>query len=232
MTKIEIDDKFTKENGLPDLLRGLLYLPSGFKKERENSLLVYLHGAGERGCDISHITRHAIPKLIEEGREIGAVVYCPQCPADFVWGNIVEKVKKSIDIIANLYCADMSKISITGSSMGGYGTSEMVMCYRNFFSRAAVVSGGGVPFRAQNMKGTKIRFYHGADDNLVTPEESRRVFDVAAANGCDCEYFLIGGKGHNEAIEYVYEKTDVTEWLLAGKREDFTRVPEFLEELF
>ena len=45
-------------------------------------LMVYLHGAGERGLKYDHVARHAISKLIAEGREYKAVVLAPQCPED------------------------------------------------------------------------------------------------------------------------------------------------------
>ena len=63
-------------------------------------LLVYLHGAGERGTDLSHLTRHAIPRLISKGWNFPAVVLCPQCPANCVWDNIIDQVKALIDKIA------------------------------------------------------------------------------------------------------------------------------------
>lgn len=61
-------------------LNCMVYYP---EIQKDLPLLVYLHGAGERG----------IPKLISEGREIPAVVLCPQCPATFIWNNVAEEVK-------------------------------------------------------------------------------------------------------------------------------------------
>ena len=55
-------------------------------------LLVYLHGAGERGENFDHVYRHGIPKLLREGREFPAVVLYPQCPGPFIWNNMVKEM--------------------------------------------------------------------------------------------------------------------------------------------
>ena len=62
----------------------------------ELPLLVFLHGAGERGKEISHLYRHGVPKLLCEGMQIPAVVLCPQCPANAVLDNVVYKLKELI----------------------------------------------------------------------------------------------------------------------------------------
>lgn len=77
-------------------LGGLVFLPACV--EADTPLLVYLHGAGERGTRTDHMCRHGIPRLIvREGWEIPAIVLCPQCPAEFVWDNVVREVKSVID---------------------------------------------------------------------------------------------------------------------------------------
>ena len=85
-------------------------------------LLVYLHGAGERGTEFDHLYRHGIPLLLQQGRTFPAVILIPQCPTEVVWCNIADKVKAIIDQVAAEFAIRPDRICLTGSSMGGYGT--------------------------------------------------------------------------------------------------------------
>lgn len=212
-------------------LGGLIFLPVSVSTD--TPLLVYLHGAGERGTKAEHICRHGIPRLIDrQNREIPAIVLCPQCPAEYVWDNVVREVKKVIDDTAVRYAVLPDRISLTGSSMGGFGAWEMGMTYTGFFSALAPIAGGGRSFRASNLRTTPIRAYHGAADELVPPVYSKLMTEAVCASGGHAELTLFDGLGHNEGIEYAYEHTDVTEWLLSRRRTDFSAVPEFLNEYF
>lgn len=85
------------------MLGHMLYIPKNMSAEMP--LLVYLHGAGERGDKLEHVERHGVPYLIKnENAEIPAVVLCPQCPSQFVWNNIVTDVKLLIDKVAEDLC--------------------------------------------------------------------------------------------------------------------------------
>lgn len=81
--------------------------------EEDLPLIVYLHGAGERGTRISHLDRHGLPKLIREGREVPAVVLAPQCPEWCVWDNIADKVKQMIDCVVREFHIEKDRISMT-----------------------------------------------------------------------------------------------------------------------
>ena len=61
-------------------------------KNEKVTLIVQLHGAGERGKNFDHIYRHGIPKLLKEGRTFDAVVLFPQCPGEYIWNNMVDMV--------------------------------------------------------------------------------------------------------------------------------------------
>ncbi len=130
-------------------------------------LLVYLHGAGERGTVTEHMCRHGIPRLISNGRDVEAIVLCPQCPAQYVWNNIVREVKAVVDATVLRYKVKKDRIALTGCSMGGFGAWEMAMTYPSLFSAVAPVAGGGLSFRASNLRTTPVRAYHGTVDELV-----------------------------------------------------------------
>lgn len=191
-------------------------------------LVVYLHGAGERGENTEHVFRHGLPRLIREGREYPAVVLCPQCPRHVIWNNIVEEVKALIDRIAAEYGIGKDRILITGSSMGGYGTWEMAACYPTLFAGAAPVAGGGVGWRAGRMRSLPIKAYHGTADGVVPIIHSQLMVDCLP----NAELVPLEGYNHGDGINYAYEHTDLMEWLLQQRRTDFSYVPEVCEEWF
>lgn len=195
-------------------------------------LVVYLHGAGERGTNISHLYRHGIPKMIFEGMDIPAVVLCPQCPETKVWDNIVDRVKEMIDDVAQNFRIQKDRISITGSSMGGFGTWMMGMSYPGFFSAMAPVAGGGMSWRASNLRTTPIRAFHGSCDTAV-PSVYSELMDreVQKYGGC-ADMFLLDGMEHNDGIDYAYRSTDLIDWLLKQRRCDFSPIAECCSRLF
>jgi len=196
-------------------------------------LLTYLHGAGERGLNADHLTRHGIPKAIDEGAFFEAVVLCPQCPAEFVWDNVVEDVKAIIDRVAEEFCIKSDRICITGSSMGGFGTWMMGITYPNFFSAIAPVAGGGMAWRTSNLRTTPVYAYHGELDELVPPMYSALMVDAVNASGGSAELNILKNLGHNDAIDEVYAKGEIIGKLLAARRPaDAEKVKEFLSELF
>ena len=192
-------------------------------------LVVYLHGAGERGENTEHIFRLGLPRLLKAGREYPAVILCPQCPRHVIWNNIVEEVKALIDRIAAEYGIGKDRILITGSSMGGYGTWEMAACFPTLFAGAAPVAGGGVPWRAGRMRSLPIKAYHGTADNIVKPIQSQQMVECLPGNA---QLILMEGLDHGGGIDHAYEHTDLMDWLLAQRRTDFTYVPEICEEWF
>lgn len=209
-----------------------IYAP---KETRELPLLVYLHGAGERGdtpAVLNHITRHGVPRLIEEGWEIPAVVLCPQCPTAYVWDNIPVRVRAVIDLVTERYGVPSDRILLTGSSMGGYGTWMLAMTYPTLFAAIAPISGGAMSWRASNLIKTPVLATHGKEDTLVPPACSEMPVSALQAAGGDARLILLDGQGHNDAIDYAYRHGGVIDWLLSHRRTDFTPVPEFCHECF
>lgn len=195
-------------------------------------LIVYLHGAGERGENISHLYKHAIPKLIKEGMEIPAVVLAPQCPKWCVWDNVADKVKGIIDIVVEEYGIMKDRICITGSSMGGFGTWMMGKTYPDFFSAIAPIAGGGMSWRASKLVTTPVIAVHGTEDDAVPLIYSKLMVEEIKKHNGNVELIELDGYGHNDGIDYAYRNTNVIERLLAYRRTNFDHVPEICEEMF
>ena len=199
---------------------------------KDKPLLIYLHGAGERGKNFEHIYRHGIPKLIKEGLDINAVVLYPQCPGEFIWNNMVKELKSIIDDVVVEYGIPKDRIVLTGSSMGGYGTWEMAMCYPEMFAAIAPVAGGGVVWRTGKLVKTPVIAYHGEKDTVVPVSQSEIMVNFTNNNGGVAELNILKDKEHNDGIDYAYRETDLIQQLLSYRKYDFAHIPEICENLF
>ena len=218
-----------KQDG--DIFGHMLYVPENMTNDMP--LLIYLHGAGERGTNLEHVERHGVPYLIRnESAQIPALVLCPQCPAQFVWNNVVADVKKLIDKIVADYGVKRDRICITGSSMGGYGTWEMGITYPDFFSAIAPVCGGGMQWRSQKLITTPVKAYHGNKDDVVEIINSELMIKNIVSNGGNAKLCEMDGFGHNDGIYEAYKNRDLIEWILKQRRTDFEPVKEICWDLF
>lgn len=215
-------------------MNALLFTPASDTANASGQLplLVYLHGAGERGTIHEHLYRHGVPKLIKEGARFNAVILAPQCPEWAVWDNVVDRVKLLIDETVMSLGIKRDRISITGSSMGGYGTFSMGIAYPTFFSGIAPIAGGGMSWRASRLIDTPVIAYHGEKDETVPPVYSRLMTDAVTKSGGKAELNILSGLGHNDGIDFAYRHTDMIERLILLRRTDFSRVKEPCEEYF
>lgn len=209
------------EGGLP--FTYYLTTPTGFDPAKESlPMIVFLHGAGERGEDIQKVLRHGIPKYFSadnDYRGLRVLTLSPQCPADMVWSNMVRDVKRVIDEVAAENNVDLSRISITGLSMGGFGTWDMICSYPEMFCAAGPICGGGLGWRAGEMvdRLPPVQAYHGDADTVVPLWYSTSMVDAIRAGGGSAELTIFRGIGHN-SWERAYEKTDLIEFLSGAKR--------------
>ncbi len=210
----------------------LVFCPENGENGKDLPLLVYLHGAGERGENREHLFRHGVPKLIGEGRELPAMVLVPQCPRWAVWDNVVFAVKEIIDWVAQAFGVSPDRISLTGSSMGGFGSWMLGMTYPTLFAGIAPIAGGGMAWRASRLRTTPVLAAHGEKDDCVLPVYSRLMVEGVRAAGGQAELLLLANLGHNDGIDYAYRSTSVLSWLLEQRRSDFSPVAEICEDCF
>ena len=125
----------------------LLYLPNHYgTADKKWPLVLFLHGAGERGDNLARVKVHGPPMLIEKGHSFPFILVSPQCPKDVWWD--AEGLNALLDEIVAKYAVDENRIYVTGLSMGGYGTWDLAIRYPNRFAAIAPICGGGTPFLA------------------------------------------------------------------------------------
>src|SRR3954452_10005210 len=103
-------------------LNYLMYLQEGYSDnaKKEWPLMLFLHGAGERGTNLSRGMVHGPPKIVSNRTDFAFILVSPQCPTGERWDN--ESLLALLDDVITKHKVDRSRVYLTGLSMGGYGT--------------------------------------------------------------------------------------------------------------
>ena len=196
----------------------LLHLPPSYDADTgsEFALVLYLHGAGERGEDLRLLRRHGPPKFLDEQDDFPAIVVSPQCPEGEWWDTL--KLKTLLDGILATKRVDRSRVYVTGNSMGGYGTWEMGQKFPDMFAALAPICGGGNPFRnSRHLRKMPIWVFHGMKDSIVPFEESLTLVRALERTGANIKFTVYPEAEHDSWTE-TYENPEFWAWLLAQKR--------------
>lgn len=191
----------------------LLYLPEDYSKKRHWPLMIFLHGAGERGSDLKKVKVHGPPKIVETKKDFPFILVSPQCPKDVWWPEKVEVLIALVDDIAARYKVDKKRIYLTGLSMGGYGTWALAAQYPDRFAAIAPICGGGSLVMSFNLKNMPIWVFHGAKDKVVSIEESERMVKEIRKLGGEVKFTIYPDAGHDSWTE-SYNNQELYDWFL------------------
>ncbi|MEM6504276.1 MAG: prolyl oligopeptidase family serine peptidase [Planctomycetota bacterium] len=199
----------------------LIALPEGYDKEGDAvPLLLFLHGAGERGDDLDKVKAHGPPNMIEKGHDFGAIVVSPQCPAESWWPREVDMLIALLDKLEREHNIDKDRIYVTGLSMGGYGTFALCARQPGRFAAAVPICGGGGYFEARQLAKLPMWVFHGEADRVVPVEESHRMVKyMNEHNGEHAQLTTYPGVGHN-SWDPAYSDEAMWNWLFEQKRDE------------
>lgn len=180
-------------------------------------LLVFLHGAGERGGNLALVKKHGPPKLVESTPELQSfIIVSPQCPPEQWWN--IDHVKALVDAVAEKYKPDPARRYLTGLSMGGYATWAILAKHPDYFAAAIPICGGGQPANAEKFKNVPLRVFHGAKDEAVPLIRSQEMVDaLKKAEAKDVELKVFPDLAHDSWTP-VYADPKTYEWLLSQKK--------------
>ena len=173
------------ESGVYSEVPYRIYVPADYK-DKQYPVILYLHSAGERGSDNEYQLYGAPYYLFIDGfiEKYPAIIIAPQCPVGEQWVDTdwelgdysTDEVAETIYLrityeilmqsVAD-YNADVNRIYITGISMGGYGTWDMLTRYPDTFAAGLPISGAGDSGNAEKIKDIPIWSYHGDLDYVV-----------------------------------------------------------------
>ncbi len=176
-------------------LKYLLYLPPDYDKHDKWPLVLFLHGAGERGDDLNAVKRHGPPKLIEGGKQFPFIVVSPQCPKDHWWNNELVSLTALLDDVVAKHKVDPDRVYLTGLSMGGFGTSALAGYTPNRFAALIPICGGGEPLLARAIKHVPVWAFHGGKDPIVPVKRSEDSDRRASAQSRRCQDHDLSGGG-------------------------------------
>ncbi len=200
-------------------LNYLLYLPEGYARDTDKKwpLIFFLHGAGERGDDINKVKVHGPPKIVEGKKDFPFIVVSPQCPENSWWEPFQLSALLD-DVLAGLR-VDPDRVYLTGLSMGGYGTWDLVSRSPRRFAAIAPICGGGNPAQARRIKDVPVWVFHGDKDPTVPVQLSDDMVAALTKAGADVKYTRYEGVGH-DAWTKTYDNPELYQWFLAHKRGD------------
>ena len=193
----------------------LLALPKDYDKKDTWPLVLFLHGAGERGDNLELVKVHGPPKLIGEGKEFPFIVVSPQCPKDVWWEPI--ELTALLDQVIKTHNVDEDRIYVTGLSMGGFGTWRLAAFTPDRFAAIAPICGGGEAYWARRFPHLPTWAFHGAKDQGVPLVRSEEMIDAIKEKGGEPKLTVYPEAGHDSWTE-TYNNPEFYEWLLEQKR--------------
>jgi predicted peptidase len=216
-------------------LRYLLALPKGYDAEGDGRwpLVLFLHGAGERGDDLQLVKKHGIPRVAEELgaveagvsgakrpkglKELNFIAVSPQCPTDSNWNLELDALGALLDEMEATHKVDPDRVYVTGLSMGGYGTFALTAALPARFAAAAPICGGGDPRGARRMWHVPLWVFHGAKDATVPLRRSAEMVEAIALQGGSPRFTVYPDAKHDSWTE-TYNNPEFFKWLLSHRR--------------
>lgn len=206
--------------------RYLWYTPKEAKAPGDNRwpLLVFLHGAGERGNDLQKVAVHGPPKLIQNGKDFPCFVMSPQCPEGTTWD--IEGLDALLSGVLASAPIDPRRVYLTGLSMGGYGSWAWAAAHPERFAAIVPICGGGDPIsvwlaagpRREHLATLPIWVFHGARDPVVPLAESERMIDAyKRVSNNTAKLTVYPDAGHDSWTE-AYNSQELWQWLFQQRR--------------
>jgi predicted peptidase len=211
-------------------------------------LLVFLHGAGERGDDNELQLRHFPERWIREphlGGRHDAFLLAVQCPQGGYWAQVehdaqgrwttvahpertdsMAAVEALLRDLAQDPAVDRRRIYVTGLSMWGFGTWDLAARHPHWFAAALPICGGADLGLAAQLADSRLPIwaFHGSADDVVPPELSRDLVSAIRSSGGSAGYTELRGVAH-DSWNFAYGPTGGVEWLFAQAREEPAVIP-------
>ena len=204
------------QNNIEQDLNYLLYLPNEYDQSNlVFPLVLFLHGAGERGDDLENLKIHGIPKLINEGRSFPFISVAPQCPNNGYWDR-PEYVSTLISLVKTVMKdtrVDPKRVYGTGLSMGGLGTLAIAIKDPELFSAIIPICGGADLEKIQRLNKLPMWIFHGDRDDVIPLDNSISIYQSLRSVNENVFLTVYAGVDHDSWTE-TYENDDIYDWLL------------------
>jgi predicted peptidase len=201
--------------------RYVLYVPRGFRAEQRWPVILFLHGAGERGDDGLKQSQVGLPGAVRLHPErFPALMVMPQCPTGERWeGAPAAAAMAALDETITAYNGDPERIYLTGLSMGGAGSWRLALDHPGRFAAVAPLCGGGpIEEIAAKLKDLPVWVFVGDQDRPQTVDFCRQVSRaLKEAGSTKSRYTEYPGIPHN-CWDLAYSEPEFAAWLFAQRR--------------
>ncbi|GAA3610618.1 alpha/beta hydrolase-fold protein [Flavivirga amylovorans] len=223
-----------------DTLQYRIMLPKDFDESKQYPVVLFLHGAGERGNNNKAQLVHGSKLFASEKNRVDfpAIVIFPQCPKNSFWASTkVDRTKKPIkfefplhakptkpmELVMQLMDSMLSKpyvnkhqLYVGGLSMGGMGTFEIIYRKPALFAAAFSICGAGNPEATKAYaKTTPLWIFHGANDDVVNPQSSVDMVTGILKNGGKPNFTLYAKDNHN-SWDSAFAEPELLSWLFSN----------------
>jgi predicted peptidase len=220
--------------------RYVVYLPRNFSKSAKLPVILFLHGAGERGNDGLKQSDTGLGHAIRLFNDrYPAIIVMPQCKSEDWWPTpkMSKMALAALDKSVKEFKGDQDRVYLTGLSMGGYGSWAIASREPGRFAAAVIICGGvrvperlqrfaqpgdndGDPYArvAQKVGKLPLWIFHGGADAVVPPAESQNMVAALKVTGNEPKYTEYPGIGHN-SWDKAYAEPELPKWLFAQKRQ-------------
>jgi len=211
-----LEQVITKSVQLPYLL----FLPRGYGTDPEQRwpLILFLHGAGQRGDDLEMLKQHGIPRIVERDHNFPFIAVSPQCREHWDWSMEMDALDALLQEIIAAYAVDERRIYLTGLSMGGRGAWHLATLFSQRFAALAPVCGRrpDILRNTPNMAAIKhlpVWVFHGARDEIVPLAESEFLVETLRAAGGNAHLTIYPDAAH-DSWTATYDNPALYTWFL------------------
>ncbi|MCY2929043.1 MAG: alpha/beta hydrolase-fold protein [Planctomycetota bacterium] len=207
--------------------------PADWDAKKTYPLLVFLHGAGERGDDNQAQLKWGREWMEKAVREFHAVVVAPQCPPDARWVEadwsqkttaMPKEPSRPMRLLFELlggvekeFSVDPARRYVAGLSMGGYGTWDALCRRPGYFAAGVPICGGGDENQAKAIVKIPVWVFHGAKDSVVPVVRARNMVAALKKAGGTPKYTEYPDVDHFSWVP-AFAEPDLLKWLFAQKR--------------
>lgn len=238
--KAEFKREHFVQNG--DTLNYRILYPNNFSKEKKYPVVLFLHGAGERGNDNEAQLTHGSDLFLKNRKNFPAIVIFPQAPREDYWAKVdvdrsvtpfefnfknEEEPTEALHLVMALLNSvteenyvNKNRVYVGGLSMGAMGTYELLSRKPDIFAAAFAICGGADPAIVKNYpEGFNIWIFHGEKDDIVMPEYSKTMAREINSHGGNAKLSLYPDDNHN-SWDSALSEPYLLPWLFAHQKND------------
>jgi predicted peptidase len=196
-------------------MRCLFHRPAAYESRPDWPVILFLHGAGERGRDVELVRREALPRILETLPDFPFVVVSPQEEKDRPW--TADGLAALLDEVVSRYRVDRARVYATGLSSGAVTALELAIRYPRKIAAVAAVTASAIPSGLCAMKDVPVWIFHNAGDERVPVSRAKRLARELESCGAVVELTIYPRDGHDAWTE-TYQRQDLYEWMLSHRK--------------